>query len=201
LNFQADIAQLVEQRIRNAQVSGSIPLVGSIILHPRVSYSGYYAAFPRPRGEFDSLYPHHVLTQKHIRKMPSFDQADATIQSRVMTIPKKYLHDRLILLLLSISTFLAFLNSLWVLFKLDSGRSSGYIVQYRGSLGISALKTGDASELVAFIGFALLVLVFHVLMSIKAYHIRREVSVAVLGFGVILLVLSLVVSNALLSLR
>lgn len=118
-----------------------------------------------------------------------------------MTIPKKYLHDRLILLLLSVTTFLAVLNSLWVLFKLDAGRSSGYIVQYRGNLGISALKTGDASDLVAFIGFSLLVLGFHVFMSIKAYHIRREVSVAVLGFGVILLVLAFVVSNTLLTLR
>ena len=29
--FQANIAQLVEQRIRNAQVVGSIPTVGSIL--------------------------------------------------------------------------------------------------------------------------------------------------------------------------
>lgn len=118
-----------------------------------------------------------------------------------MTIPKKYLHDRLILLLLSISTFLALLNTLLVLFRLDPGRSAGYIVQYRASLRLSALKTGDASEIIAFIGFALFVLVFHVLMSIKAYHIRREVAVVVLIFGVVLLLFSLVVSNALLSLR
>jgi hypothetical protein len=29
--FYADVAQLVEQRIRNAQVTGSIPVVGSIL--------------------------------------------------------------------------------------------------------------------------------------------------------------------------
>lgn len=118
-----------------------------------------------------------------------------------MTIPKRYLHDRLILLLLSVNGFLAVLTSLWVLFKLDAGRSAGYIVQYRGSLGISALKTGDATDLVAFIGFALLVLAVSVVMSIKAYRIRREVSVVVLSFGVLLLLLALIVSNALLVLR
>lgn len=118
-----------------------------------------------------------------------------------MTIPKKYLHDRLILLLLSVSTFLAILNSLLILFRLDPGRSAGYIVQYRASLRLSALKTGDANEIVAFIAFALFVLMFHVLMSIKAYHIRREVSVVVLVFGIFLLLFSLVVSNSLLSLR
>ncbi|HEX8226265.1 MAG TPA: hypothetical protein VF572_00175 [Candidatus Saccharimonadales bacterium] len=118
-----------------------------------------------------------------------------------MTIPKKYLHDRLILLLISVNVFMAFLASTWVLFKLDGGRSAGYIVQYRSNLGISALKTGDASELVAFIAFAFMVLAIHFIMSIKAYPIRREVSVIILILGILLLVMSMIVSNALLVLR
>jgi hypothetical protein len=118
-----------------------------------------------------------------------------------MTIPKRYLHDRLILLLLSITVFLTLLITLWVLFKLDPGRSAGYIVQYRASLGISALKTGGATELVAFIGFAFMVLVMNVVLSIKAYAVRREVSVIILILGVLLLLLALIVSNALLVLR
>ncbi len=118
-----------------------------------------------------------------------------------MNIPKKYFQDRLILLLLSILVFLTLLACVWVLFKLDSGRSAGYIVQYRASLGISALKTGNASELVAFIAFALMVCVVNVLMSIRVYLIRREVSVVILVMGILLLLMSLIVSNALLVLR
>jgi hypothetical protein len=118
-----------------------------------------------------------------------------------MNIPKKYMHDRLILLLLSALTFLTIFTSIWVLFNLDASRSSGYIVQYRASLGISAQKIGDASDIVAFIGFAIMVLVLHVVLSIKAYLIRREVSVVILVFGILLLILALVVSNALLGLR
>lgn len=118
-----------------------------------------------------------------------------------MTIPKKYLHDRLVLLLLSINAFLMLLTSLWVLLRLDAGRSAGYIIQYRANLGIGALKTGDASELIAFIGFAVLVLVLHVILSIKAYPIRREVSVIILLLGILLLLLALIVSNALLAIR
>lgn len=116
-------------------------------------------------------------------------------------IPKRYLHDRLVLLLLSINIFLAVLTSLWVLFKLDAGRSAGYIVQYRASLGISALKTGNASDLIAFIGFAALVLIIHTFLSIRAYPIRREVSIVILNLGILLLILTLIVSNALLVLR
>lgn len=97
--------------------------------------------------------------------------------------------------------FLTALTCLWVLFKLDYGRSAGYIVQYRASLGISALKTGSVGDLIAFIGFSLMVLVAHVLLSIKAYLIRREVSVVILAFGILLLLLALIVSNALLRLR
>ncbi len=119
----------------------------------------------------------------------------------MVTVPKKYFHDRLILLLLSINVFMAFLASVWVLFKLDSGRSAGYIVQYRSSLGISALKTGDASQLIAFIGFALLVVLLHTILSIRTYEIRREVAVVVLVLGILLLITSLIVSNALLTLR
>lgn len=118
-----------------------------------------------------------------------------------MIIPRRYLHDRLVLLLLSVNVFLAVLTSLWVLFKLNAGQSAGYIVQYRASLGISALKTGSATDLIAFIGFALLVLVIHALLSIKAYPIRREVSVVILCLGALLLLLAFIVSNALLSLR
>jgi hypothetical protein len=118
-----------------------------------------------------------------------------------MTIPRRYLHDRIVLLLLSINVFLALLTSLWVLLKLDAGRSAGYIVQYRASLGISALKTGNATDLIAFIAFVLLVLVIHTFMSIKAYPIRREVSIIILILGVLLLLLALIVSNALLVLR
>lgn len=118
-----------------------------------------------------------------------------------MTIPKKFFHDRLILLLISINVFMAFLASVWVLFKLDGGRSASYIVQYRSSLGIGALKQGDAAEIVSFIAFAVMVLAVHIVLSIRAYPIKREVSVVILALGILLLVTSMIVSNALLVLR
>ncbi len=118
-----------------------------------------------------------------------------------MEIPKKYFHDRLILLLLTVLVFLAGLAIVWVLFKLDSGRTTAYIVQYRANVSISQLKAGGASELVAFIGFAVMVLAVNVLMSIRTYEIRREVSVVILLMGILLLLSSLIVSNALLVIR
>lgn len=118
-----------------------------------------------------------------------------------MNIPKKYFHDRMVLLLLSVNTFVALLASILILLRLDGGRTDGYIVQYRANLGLSAFKTGSASTLISFIIFAALVLVFHTLLSIKVYHLRRHFAVVVLAMALLLLVLGMVVSNALLVLR
>lgn len=114
-----------------------------------------------------------------------------------MASEKRYIHDRLILLLLSVATFLVILGSLLILLRLG-GRNNGYIVQYRANLGISAYKTGDAWQLVDFIGFMVLVLILHVLISVRAYRIKREYAVTVLGMSLLLLVMAIVVSNALL---
>jgi hypothetical protein len=118
-----------------------------------------------------------------------------------MNIPKKYFHDRMVLLLLTINTFVALLSSMLILLRLDGGRTDGYVVQYRANLGLSAFKTGDASTLISFIIFAGLVLIFHTVMSMKMYHLRRHFSVALLAMALLLLVLVMIVSNALLVLR
>lgn len=118
-----------------------------------------------------------------------------------MHIPKKYIHDRFVVLLISINAFLALLNSLLILLRLDGGGSDVYIVQYRANLGLSAFKRGGPESLVAFVVFGLLVLVLHVVLSIRVYSVRRQYAVTILALGTLLLCLSIIVSNALLILR
>lgn len=117
-----------------------------------------------------------------------------------MTIPKQYLHDRLILLLASINVFLAFLLTVLTLVRVDTSHSS-YIVQYRANVPIDAFKSGSSSELYGFIAFGLLVLVFHTVVSLRVYLIHRHLSAVVLALGTLLLILAIIVSNALLVLR
>lgn len=119
-----------------------------------------------------------------------------------MQISKKYLHDKLILLLVTLNGFLAFLCVVLVLLRLGSVHGgNGYIVQYRSNLGISAFKTGSVSNFFAFILFAPTVFVLNALLSVRTYVLRRELSVTVLGLGALVLVLATIVSNALLVLR
>ncbi|HEX3568657.1 MAG TPA: hypothetical protein VHT70_03205 [Candidatus Saccharimonadales bacterium] len=119
-----------------------------------------------------------------------------------MHIPKNYFHDKMILLLGSVNVFLAAACTLLVLLRVGVGQgSNGYIAQYRANLGISRFKTGDVADLLSFIAFALIILAFNVILSMRTYHLRRELSLVVLGLGALLLLLATIVSNALLVLR
>jgi hypothetical protein len=117
-----------------------------------------------------------------------------------MTIPKKYLHDHLVLLLLSINLFLTVAGSIFLLARLSSTHSNGYIVQYR-SLGINDFRTGGVIDLLSFIAFAWLALITHALLSLRAYRIHRQLAITILSLGLLLLLLTIIVSNALLALR
>lgn len=111
---------------------------------------------------------------------------------------QKYFHDRMVLLLISISSFLTILGSLMTLLRLDTGRSQSYTVQWRANLGISAFKMGNASEIQAFVVFMVITLLFTVFLGYRAYRLHRQYSVAILWLGLILTTLSVIVSNALL---
>jgi hypothetical protein len=106
-----------------------------------------------------------------------------------MASSKKYFHDHFVLLLLSINAFLAIAGSLFILVRLSP------------SLGINAYQNGSIIELLSFVAFALLVLVVHGLLSLRAYKIHRQLAIVILGLGILLLLLTIIISNALLVLR
>jgi hypothetical protein len=120
-----------------------------------------------------------------------------------MEIPKKYFQDKLVLLFLSVNVFLTVLIIALIAFRIGSGHTD-YIVQCRDCSNfqsISRFSNGSALDIWAFSVFALAVTAFHSLLSIRLFRINRHVSVIVLALGSLLLVISLIVSNALLYLR
>ncbi|CAN5606265.1 hypothetical protein BH23PAT1_BH23PAT1_4820 [soil metagenome] len=117
-----------------------------------------------------------------------------------MHIPKRYFHDRIVLLLLGINVLLTMTGVISILVRLDMGRAAGHIIEYRSQLGLGAFRSGPASAILSFIAFVLFVLVFHTILSMRVYNLRRHFAVAILGMAVLLLTLSLLVSNALLVL-
>lgn len=117
-----------------------------------------------------------------------------------MATEKKYFHDKLVLLLLSTNTFLAILSAILLLLRLGNSSPNYRIIQYRSDLGLSAFKNGTALSLYAFIVFVWLTLIIGAILSYRTYHIKRDYSIIVLGLGLLLIVLSMIVSNALIVL-
>ncbi len=121
--------------------------------------------------------------------------------TNAMAIPKKYLHDHIVLLLLSTNVILALLTAILMVVRLSTSHGNGYIVQYRSTLGINDFKTGTLIDLLSFVVFAALVVGAHTVLSIRAYRVHRQVAIAILSLGTLLLILGLIISNALLVLR
>jgi hypothetical protein len=117
-----------------------------------------------------------------------------------MSNPRAYFHDRLVLLFLTINSFLVVLCTITVLYKLGD-QNAGYIAQYRSNLGLDGFKVGGVREVLSFIAFAILAFIFQLFMSIRMYHIRKHVSQIILILTSLLLIFTLIVSNALLVLR
>ena len=90
---------------------------------------------------------------------------------------------------------------LFVLWRLNQSHSSNYIIQYRSSLGVNAFSTGRLTDILAFIVFAALILGLQTFLSVRVYQIHRQVALAVLSLGLLLLTLNIIVANALLVLR
>lgn len=118
-----------------------------------------------------------------------------------MASAKKYFHDRMVLLLLSVNGFLMILAVLSVLLRLGGG-GEGFIVEYRENIGVSnAFKPGQVGQILVFIAFTLLVFGVHTLLSHRVYAIRRQLSLLALAMGSVLLGLTIIVANALLALH
>ncbi|MBW3569117.1 hypothetical protein KY385_03240 [Candidatus Parcubacteria bacterium] len=115
-----------------------------------------------------------------------------------MPTPKPFFQDRLILLILTINTFLAVVLAVSSLLAL--GDTGGYIKEYRSNLGLDGYLAGDVLDIVSFAIFALIVYIFHLVVSIKVYHIHRSFSMVVLLLALITFTFALLASRSLMSL-
>ncbi|MDL2363396.1 MAG: hypothetical protein QFB86_03385 [Patescibacteria group bacterium] len=118
-----------------------------------------------------------------------------------MAAQKKYFHDHLVLALLSVNGFIAVGGIIFLLVRLATSHGNGYIVQYRSVEVIDRFKTGTVVDLLSFAVFMALVLGIHSVLSWRMYKINRHLAIAVLALGILLLVLTSIISNALLVLR
>lgn len=115
-----------------------------------------------------------------------------------MNLQKHYFHDRNVLILLGVNALLTIFGMLAVFLRLDPNSSATHIVQYRSNLGIESLKSGSINELRLFLLFMVVMMVGSAVLSIRIYSHRRAFAVTLLGLTTMVLVVTIVVSNALL---
>lgn len=96
--------------------------------------------------------------------------------------------------------FFAILTIVLITLNIGGERNEGFIIQYRPSLGLQAFEKGGALNILSFAVFAGFISVFHTYLSIRTYNIRRNLSVTILALGLLLVILSLIISNSLLLL-
>ncbi len=118
-----------------------------------------------------------------------------------MTIPARYFHNRSILLLLIINSVLVLVGAILILFRLDSGTTTNYIIEYRANYGIGEYQRGFALDMAGFIFFMLLNFAISVFLSLRTFLLRKHIAIVILAVCALLNSMTIIVSNALMALR
>lgn len=116
-----------------------------------------------------------------------------------MATPKRYTHDRTVLLLLTVNIFLTLLITLLVMLALTGSADKVLTIEHRPSLGLGANTVGTTFDMASLVVFPLLVLSVNTILSVKVYPIRRHFGIVVLGMATMLISLSGIVSYYLLQ--
>ena len=116
-----------------------------------------------------------------------------------MQLPKRFLHDRIILVLLTIIAALVVVGVGLVLLRFDSAKNPTIIIEYRQNLSAGGYKSGKASDIYLLPLFMVFSTAVGTLLSLRAYQVRRYVSVYILATTAFTLLMAIIVSNALLS--
>lgn len=118
-----------------------------------------------------------------------------------METPKKFLHDRLVLLLATLMAVLLAVGVLSVLIRYDISKNPTTIVAWRPNISGSSYQSGKPIDIYSLAIFMVIIGSAALFLGQKIYHLRRSIAVFVLASADFLLLLSVIVANALISLQ
>lgn len=113
---------------------------------------------------------------------------------------KNFFHDRFVLFILTINTFILVVTILTVLLRIG-GDANTYVQYYRSNLGLAASTVGGVSEIIAFLVFAVGLYTAHIFIGINFYKVRKSIAWTALLMTTFLLILNVLVVNVLLNLH
>lgn len=118
-----------------------------------------------------------------------------------MDIPKKFLHDRLVLILITVLSALLVIGVSLVILRFDVSKNPTTIVAYRPNISGSSYQSGKPIDIYSFAVFMILTAFSAAVLAAKVYNIRRFISLFILGSAVFLLIMATIVSYSLISLQ
>lgn len=118
-----------------------------------------------------------------------------------MELPKKYLHDRLVLLFIMLLALLLVVGVSLVLLRFDLSKNPTTIVAYRPNVSGASYQSGKPIDIYSMAVFMAVTAVGAVILSARVYALKRHLSVFILASSVFLLLLATIVSNSLISLQ
>lgn len=118
-----------------------------------------------------------------------------------MEISKRFLHDRVVLLLLALISVLLVVGVSLVLLRFDASKNPTTIAQYRQNLSGSGFVSGKPIDIYSMAIFMFVASFAGLALATKAYSVRRYVSIFILSSTLLLMILSIIVSNSLISLQ
>lgn len=118
-----------------------------------------------------------------------------------MEVSKKYLHDRMVLGLITVMAVLLVVGVSLVLLRFDVSKNPTTIVAYRPNISGSSYISGKPIDIYSLAAFMVLISAAAVALSARIYHIRKYLSVFILAATVFLLLLAIRVSWSVISLQ
>ena len=118
-----------------------------------------------------------------------------------MEIPRKFLHDRLVLLLITVMAILVVIGVSIVLLRFDVSRNPTTIVSYRPNVSGTQYISGKPIDIYSLAVFMVFTAGAAIVISSHIYAAKRQAALFLLSSTIFLLVLSTIVANSLISIQ
>ena len=118
-----------------------------------------------------------------------------------MELPKRFLHDRLVLILVTLMAVLLAVGVTSVFVRFDISKNPTTIVAWRPNISGSSYQSGKPIDIYSLAFFMVVISVSAVSLAARLYALRRSISLFLLASANFLLLLSAIVANALISLQ
>lgn len=118
-----------------------------------------------------------------------------------MDIPKKFLHDRAVLLLITVIAVLVVIGVSVVLLRFDVSRNPTTIVAYRPNVSGTQYLSGKPIDIYSLAMFMIFTSVAAIGVSSRVYPVKKPAALFMLTSTVFLLILSTIVANSLISIQ